>query len=493
MQRTKTEAALAVLIIIVIALSLGGLLGPQSAFAQQQILFIRAGIPTTGTPDIGMSDTGTIENTTTIDTNTASQNPALGHDHSLSLHYKDISKADWFYDKVISLAINGIVGGYSDGSFKPRKSITRAEMASFLARAKSLQATGTEPFGDVNETDWFSKDVAAVLQAGIMNGTTPALFSPSGLLTREQVSAIIVRAAGMDGVTDIQEQNRWLQGLKDRRSISLWARPYAAAAIKYNLMGGYPSKELRPSGVVTRAETSVLIWNILYKEIRESGGYPTYVAPYLPKPTIIFPQQKQVVFTKNYSVTAQIDPESSTQELWVNEKLVQIKHASGSNTVTFTGLKAINRTYSISVRTKNGSASTSTGVVSYYCLQAPSNHDHLIVIDKSEFRLYWIIDGFLKKIYQVAIGRDGMATPNAEWIVGQKYKTDPKGVYGPRKMRLYGLINGTYEYTRYGIHGTNEPWVIGTRASHGCIRLRNKDILDLWPQVGVGDHVITQP
>ncbi|MHB8842625.1 MAG: L,D-transpeptidase, partial [Candidatus Aquicultor sp.] len=245
--------------------------------------------------------------------------------------------------------------------------------------------------------------------------------------------------------------------------------------------------------IVTRAEASALIWNILYKEPQEGGSYPAYIAPYLPKPTITFPRRKQVVFTKDYSVTAQIDPESSAQELWVDGKLAQTKHAGGSNTVTFTGLKAINRTYSISVRTKNGSAFTSTGVVSYYCLQAPSGYNHLIVIDKSEFSLYWIIDGFMKKIYQVAIGRDGMATPNAEWIVGQKYKTDPKGVYGPRKMRLYRLMHGTYEYTRYGIHGTNEPWVIGTRASHGCIRMRNKEVLELWPQVDVGDHVVTQP
>ncbi|WP_461374804.1 S-layer homology domain-containing protein, partial [Candidatus Aquicultor sp.] len=166
----------------------------------------------------------------------AQQNPTPGHAGNPAPHYKDISNADWFYDKVISLATNGIVGGYSDGSFKPHTSITRAEMASFLARAKSLPATDTTLFVDVDQTDWFSEDVAAVLQAGIMNGTTSTLFSPSGLLNREQVSAIMVRAAGTDGITDIQEQSRWLQGFKDRRSISLWARPYVAAAIKYSLM-----------------------------------------------------------------------------------------------------------------------------------------------------------------------------------------------------------------------------------------------------------------
>jgi hypothetical protein len=53
-------------------------------------------------------------------------------------------------------------------------------------------------------------------------------------------------------------------------------------------------------------------------------------------------------------------------------------------------------------------------------------------------------------------------------------------------------LGGQAVYTRYGIHGTNRPTSIGRRASHGCIRLYNKDILKLWPQVKVGDYVITQ-
>ena len=41
----------------------------------------------------------------------------------------------------------------------------------------------------------------------------------------------------------------------------------------------------------------------------------------------------------------------------------------------------------------------------------------------------------------------------------------------------------------YGIHGTNEPKSIGKAASHGCIRLRNKDVEELFGLVRVGDEV----
>jgi lipoprotein-anchoring transpeptidase ErfK/SrfK len=44
-------------------------------------------------------------------------------------------------------------------------------------------------------------------------------------------------------------------------------------------------------------------------------------------------------------------------------------------------------------------------------------------------------------------------------------------------------------YKGYGIHGTNRPKSIGKAASHGCIRMRNQDVEDLFERVEVGDPV----
>jgi lipoprotein-anchoring transpeptidase ErfK/SrfK len=118
-----------------------------------------------------------------------------------------------------------------------------------------------------------------------------------------------------------------------------------------------------------------------------------------------------------------------------------------------------------------------------------------IIVDKSDFKLYWIRADQLVKAYPIAHGK-GSCTPLGTWKVLAKYKTDPGGIYGPRKMRLFSRSGGAghyrYSYTAYGIHGTNQPWVIGTMASHGCIRMYNKDVLELWPQVPLGTMVITR-
>lgn len=123
-----------------------------------------------------------------------------------------------------------------------------------------------------------------------------------------------------------------------------------------------------------------------------------------------------------------------------------------------------------------------------------------IVVDKSDFRLYWIRGDVLVKAYPIAHGKRTTPTPNAVWKVGRKEKTPPRGVYGPRKLRLFRRVTYRtrrgrvvrYRYTSYGIHGTNQPWVIGTKASHGCIRLYNSQIMELWPQVPVGTPVLTR-
>jgi lipoprotein-anchoring transpeptidase ErfK/SrfK len=123
-----------------------------------------------------------------------------------------------------------------------------------------------------------------------------------------------------------------------------------------------------------------------------------------------------------------------------------------------------------------------------------------IVVDKSDYRLYWIRDDILVKTYPIAIGKRRTQTPIGFWIVGRKEYMPPSGVYGPRRLKLaraytyrrHGRRYTRYRMTGYGIHGTNQPWVIGTMASHGCIRLTNDQILDLWPQVPLNTVVQTR-
>ena len=115
-----------------------------------------------------------------------------------------------------------------------------------------------------------------------------------------------------------------------------------------------------------------------------------------------------------------------------------------------------------------------------------------IVIDLSDHRLSLYSSDQLVKSYPVAVGKPSTPTPPSEWMVGEKYLGSPGMVTGTRKMRLFRKSGGGYAYTRYNIHGTNQPWLIGQSVSHGCIRMHNSDVEDLFPRVPIGTKVTTQ-
>jgi lipoprotein-anchoring transpeptidase ErfK/SrfK len=151
----------------------------------------------------------------------------------------------------------------------------------------------------------------------------------------------------------------------------------------------------------------------------------------------------------------------------------------GANTITITATGPTGRTTTVS--------RTITRV------EWPYNT--CIVIDKSDYRLYWVRDQQLVASYPIAHGRNNR-TPTRTWRILAKYKSAPHSIYGPRKMRLFKRIGhkGHYRYvsTPYLIHGTDEPKRIGTQASHGCIRMYNTDVRQLFPQVPRGTFVVTR-
>ena len=142
----------------------------------------------------------------------------------------------------------------------------------------------------------------------------------------------------------------------------------------------------------------------------------------------------------------------------------------------------------------------------------PSEMKTGITINLAELRLYlsWYDDGVSKvRIYPVGIGREGWDTPlgvfhvkiivsNPNWSPPASLReenpelpgTVPPGPDNPLGRYWIGLTA-----QGVGIHGSNQPFGVGRRVSHGCIRLYPQDIADLVKHVGQGTRVriIDQP
>ena len=85
------------------------------------------------------------------------------------------------------------------------------------------------------------------------------------------------------------------------------------------------------------------------------------------------------------------------------------------------------------------------------------------------------------KRYPIAVGKSETPTPAGDWTV--VWKSYRSGIFG---TRYFGL---NVPWGGYGIHGTDQPWSIGKSISQGCIRMRNKDIEELFEWVPVGTPV----
>lgn len=135
-----------------------------------------------------------------------------------------------------------------------------------------------------------------------------------------------------------------------------------------------------------------------------------------------------------------------------------------------------------------------------------------IVVDPAARYAYLVMEGGRALRYGVGVGKQeafnfqGEATiaRKAEWpgwrptdnmIAREPERYGPlrgglpggsNSPLGPRALYLYRDSRDTY----YRLHGTVEPWTIGTMVSSGCIRLLNQDIMDLYRRVPVGTKVV---
>jgi hypothetical protein len=107
-----------------------------------------------------------------------------------------------------------------------------------------------------------------------------------------------------------------------------------------------------------------------------------------------------------------------------------------------------------------------------------------VLVDKSDFQLYWVTYGRVVKVYPIAIGMPGTQTPLGSFWLG--HPRPASGPWGVLKMPLMksNRWGNVRPFSNYAIHGTNQPDTIGTQASHGCVRMYNSGVRDLARRVG---------
>ncbi len=138
-------------------------------------------------------------------------------------------------------------------------------------------------------------------------------------------------------------------------------------------------------------------------------------------------------------------------------------------------------------------------VVDYQTTEQPGT----IVVDTRHYFLYLVMEDGKALRYGIGVGREGFTWSGVNEISAMREWPDwvPPPEMLQRRPDLPRYVAGGVDNplgaralylgsTLYRIHGSNEPWTIGTNVSSGCIRLRNADVEDLYSRVKVGTKVV---
>ena len=132
--------------------------------------------------------------------------------------FSDIKDGAWCCRAVSTLTNMGIIKGYTDGTFRPNADITRAELATIIARFAKLDVN-TETFSDITG-HWAQKSIELAAGNGWINGYTDGTFRPNNNITRAETFAMINRVLDRqtESVSDLlptSEMNMWSDNLNE--------------------------------------------------------------------------------------------------------------------------------------------------------------------------------------------------------------------------------------------------------------------------------------
>lgn len=166
----------------------------------------------------------------------------------------------WAKGNIEEFVYKGYISGYTDKTFRPQNSMTRAEFITIINKVFNFTETGYKNFSDVCECDWFYKQVLIATKAGYINGYSDNTFKPNQEITREEACSII---SNVMGISDSNYDK--IQNYTDFYKVSNWAKSAVEIMLEKNYLEGYSDITIKPQGNITRAEVVSLLSKVIKK------------------------------------------------------------------------------------------------------------------------------------------------------------------------------------------------------------------------------------
>lgn len=165
--------------------------------------------------------------------------------------FRDI-KNHWAEKEIAELVKRKAISGYGDHTFRPDRTMTRAEAVTLLVNVFRVQGTTAVRFKDVRPTHWAYDAIRRAVQAGIVTGFSDGSFRPDQKVSRAEMAAMLGRAMGL------RELAVTRTSFKDVRT-DHWAAGWIERLVREGILTGYADRTFRPEQLVTRAEVAVMV------------------------------------------------------------------------------------------------------------------------------------------------------------------------------------------------------------------------------------------
>lgn len=146
------------------------------------------------------------------------------------------------------------ISGYTDGTFRPDSTITRAEAAAIIAKLAGIDENKTyaNTFSDVSADAWYANAVNFVKDKEYISGYENNTFKPENSITRAEFAVLIGKYIGIMPITPFHSE------FSDVR-LNFWASRYINAMLSKSLISGYEDGTFKPDSTITRAEAVTMI------------------------------------------------------------------------------------------------------------------------------------------------------------------------------------------------------------------------------------------
>lgn len=194
---------------------------------------------------------------------------------TFSQAFSDVSNKHWAKDAIDKMVDQGIISGYTDGTFQPSRNLSKIESLILLSKVAGVNkyTEASEQFEKKYETALanyktvYKKQVAYLLGVGVLNeAELPNLISANKLnspITREEMAVLITKILGKED--EVKNKAFVILPFDDNDSISASAKPYVEYVYNESIMKGLTKNKFSPKEYVTRAQVAIILNSIVSK------------------------------------------------------------------------------------------------------------------------------------------------------------------------------------------------------------------------------------